>query len=100
MANDAKVMDYMKSRVVKLEQELKSAQSELNVLRMRPAPATDREDYVLGEMDLVNRQLECEYSPCLDYRCFSSFADLTYILQVLFVTSKQSKLALRSVWTM
>ena len=60
MANDAKVMEYMKTRVVRLEQELKSAQRELNMLKMRLAPATQREDYVLGEMDLVNRQLDCE----------------------------------------
>ena len=63
-------MRYMKARVVKLEQDLKSAQRELDTLRMRPAPATEREDYVLGEMDLVNRQLECEYNPFSDYGLF------------------------------
>ena len=73
MANDAKVMEYMKTRVVRLEQELKSAQRELNMLRMRPAPATQREDYVLGEMELVNRQLDCEYDPCSDYGFFGYF---------------------------
>ena len=64
VANDARVMAYMKARVVKLEQELKSAQRDLDMMKARPAPATQQEDYVLGEMDLVNRQLECEYSPC------------------------------------
>ena len=71
MANDARVMEYMKTRCVRLERELKSAQRELDMLKMRPAPATQREDYVLGEMELVNRQLECEYSPCHDYRSFA-----------------------------
>ena len=70
MANDAKVMEYIKTRCVRLEQELKSAQRELNTLRMRPALATQREDYVLGEMDLVNRQLDCEYNPFSDYGLF------------------------------
>jgi len=64
VANDAKVMAYMKSRVVKLEQDLKSARNELSVLKARPALATQREDYVLGEMELINRQLDCEYDPC------------------------------------
>ena len=72
MANDAQVMEYMKTRVVRLEQELKSAQRKLNTLRMRPAPATQRENYVLGEMDLVNMQLDCEYDPCSDYGLFGS----------------------------
>ena len=70
VANDAKVMEYMKTRCMRLERELKSAQRELDTLRMRPAPATQREDYVLGEMDLVNRQLECEYHLCSDYGLF------------------------------
>ena len=63
VANDAKVMEFMKTKFVKMEQDLKSAQNELRLLKMRPALATQREDYVLGEMELVNRQLECEYDP-------------------------------------
>ena len=55
---------------------------------MRPALATQREDYVLGEMDLVNRQLECECSPCFDYGYLTPFDDLADIVQVLFMTSK------------
>ena len=62
VANDTKVMEYMKTRVVKLEQELRSARSDLDVMKASPPLATQREDYVLGEMELVNRQLECEYS--------------------------------------
>ena len=70
VANDAKVMEYMKAKFVKMEQELKNAQDELNRLRMRPALATQREDYVLGEMDLVNRQLDCEFESCSVYNLF------------------------------
>ena len=62
VANDAKVMEYMKTRVVKLEQELRNARSDLDVMKASPPLATQREDYVLGEMELVNRQLECEYN--------------------------------------
>ena len=64
VVNDAKLMEYMKEKYVKMEQELKNAQDELNRLGARPALATQRERYVLGEMDLVNRQLDCEFEPC------------------------------------
>ena len=59
VVNDAKVMEFMKAKYVKMEQLLKNAHDELNRLRMRPALATQRERYVLGEMKLVNRQLDC-----------------------------------------
>ena len=64
VANDAKVMEFMKAKYVKMEQDLKNAQDELKRLKTRPALATQREGYVLGEMELINRQLECEYDPC------------------------------------
>ena len=70
VANDAKVMEYMKARFVSLEQELKSAKNELKILKMRAALATQREAYVLGEMEIVNRQLDCECDPCLVCRNF------------------------------
>ena len=64
VVNDAKVMEYMKAKHVEMKQELRNAQDELNRLRARPALATQREGYVLGEMDLVNRQLECKFESC------------------------------------
>jgi len=57
-------MKYLRNRVVKLEQDLKAAQREIERLHSRPALATERESYVLGEMELANRQLECEYESC------------------------------------
>ena len=65
MANDAAVMRYMKARVAKLEQELENTRGELDRMRARPALPTQREEYVLGEMEIVNRQLECKHD-CLD----------------------------------
>ena len=64
MANDAAVMRYMKARVAKLEHELGNARSELDRMRARPGLPTQREEYVLGEMEIVNRQLECKHD-CL-----------------------------------
>ena len=60
-------MDYMKAKYVKMDQELKSARDELDRMRARPGLPGQRERYVLGEMDIVNRQLECEYDSCLVY---------------------------------
>ena len=64
VANDAKVLEYTKTKYLEMKQELMNAQDELNRLRSRPALATQREGYVLGEMDLVNRQLECKFKSC------------------------------------
>ena len=71
VTNDAKVMEFMKAKYVEMKQELKNAQNELNRLRTRPALATQREEYVLGEMDLVNRQLECKFESCSVYKLFA-----------------------------
>ena len=58
MANDIKVLPFAKKRVAKLEQELKNAQTELKILKGMPAFATQREDYVLSEIEIVNSQLD------------------------------------------
>ena len=68
VVNDAKVMEFMKAKFVKMEQDLKNAQDELNRLRTRPALATQCEDYVLGEMELVNGQLNCKFESCSVYK--------------------------------
>jgi len=59
--NDARVLAYAKNRVRELEQKLKSTQAELALLRSLPSFATQREHYVIGEMEYINRQLDCEF---------------------------------------
>ena len=85
----------MKARLAKQEQELASARSELERMRARPALPTQREEYVLGEMEIVNRQLECKHD-CLDLYEFTAcsflFTQLVF-LQVLFKISRRSRLA-------
>ena len=102
VVNDAKVMEFMKAKFVKMEQDLKDAQSELNRLKTRPALATQREDYVLGEMELVNRQLDCEFESCSVYKfaCIVLLLGSTDmpVLQVSLTTSRRRKFASRSVW--
>ena len=51
----------MQDKVDRLEGELARANREIGRLNSRPAPASDRENYIIGEMDFVNRQLECEF---------------------------------------
>jgi len=63
--NDTRALALAKNRVSELEQELKSTRAELELLRSRPSFATQREEYVLGEMDNINRQLECEFMTSL-----------------------------------
>lgn len=50
----------MRTRITNLEQELRAVQDELAAEQARPAPSTEREDYLLGEVELVNRHLECQ----------------------------------------
>ena len=93
--NDAAVMRYMNARVAKLEQELGSARSELDRMRARPALPTQQEEYVLGEMEIVNRQLECKHD-CLDLMSSRPVLFLftpLVLSQVLFKISRRSRLA-------
>ena len=46
--NDEVVMSYMKTRIEKLEKELKDAHDKLDMLKSRPAPSSEREDYLIG----------------------------------------------------
>jgi len=60
--------------VIVLEQELKKTRAELELLRSRPSFATQREEYVLGEIDNVNRQLDCKFMTShflLNHLCIS-----------------------------
>ena len=59
--NDTRALALAKNRVSELEQELKSARAELELLRSKSSFATQRENYVLREMDNINRQLESEF---------------------------------------
>ena len=63
-------MAYMKTRIGNLERELKDVRAALDAERARAAPSSEREDYLIGELDLINRMLECENTrPNLRFRC-------------------------------
>ena len=61
--NDQRVITFMRNKVVELESKLKSAELELERLRSRPvAPFSQREEFLLGEIDLISRQLQGWFS--------------------------------------
>ena len=60
---------WLQDKVDRLEGELARANREIDILHSRPAPASDRENYIIGEMDFVNRQLECK--PFFSIRSFA-----------------------------
>jgi hypothetical protein len=74
--NDARVLAFAKNRVQELEQELKNTRAELALLRSKPSFATQREKYVLGEMDIVNRQLDCKFTTSSFFPNFCIFLRL------------------------
>ena len=56
--NDQRVMTYMRNKIAELESNLKVAESELERLKSRPAaPFSQREEFLLGQIDLISRQL-------------------------------------------
>ena len=52
LANDARVLEYANKRVVQLEQQLKSALTDIEILRGKPSLSTERERFVLYEVRL------------------------------------------------
>ena len=57
--NDQRVITYMRNKIVELESKLKVAELELERLKSRPAaPFSQREEFLLGQIDLISRQLQ------------------------------------------
>ena len=57
--NDQRVMTYMRNKIAELESKLKVAESELERLKSRAAaPFSPREQFLLGQIDLISRQLQ------------------------------------------
>ena len=57
--NDQRVITFMRNKIVELESKLKVAELELARLKSRPVlPFAQREEFLLGEIDLISRQLQ------------------------------------------
>ena len=73
-ANDQRVITYLKNKVAELEATLKNTERMLQRSQSHPtAEFSRREDFLLGEMDLISRQLQGMYHvggclhPCLSF---------------------------------
>ena len=64
--NDQKIMDYLQQKLSKVSDELKEAQDAYAELQSRPSPTSEREAFLLEELERVNLQLECKLF--LDHR--------------------------------
>ena len=61
-ANDQRIITYLKNKVVELEATLKNTELTLHRSRSHPtAGFSRREDFLLGEIDLISRQLQGWY---------------------------------------
>ena len=76
--NDQRVITFMRNKVLELESKLKSAELELERLRSRPvAPFSQREEFLLGDIDLIGRQLQGWFSSTV-FRLLYPFTVLSF----------------------
>ena len=52
----------MTDRIAKLDADLAATRTELDVLKSKPSPSTEREAFLLTELENVNHQLECKFT--------------------------------------
>ena len=64
--NDQKIMDYLQQKLSEVTCDLKETQDAYAELQSRPSPTTEREAFLLEELERVNLQLECK--TFLDHR--------------------------------
>ena len=66
--NDQRLITYMRNKVIGLEASLKPAELGLERSKSRPtAGFSQREEFLLGEIDLISRQLQGWYTLSLDF---------------------------------
>ena len=74
-ANDQRVITYLRNKVVELEATLKNTERLLQRSQSHPtAEFSRREDFLLGKMDLISRQLQGMYHVGGCRRCCLSFS--------------------------
>ena len=81
----------MRQRIIDLEKLVKTKQTEIDKLKARPAPSSERELYLLSEIELIGRQLESEYpGACPSFRVCSWLS--LFLICPLLACSGQSRL--------
>ena len=67
--NDQRMIMWMRQHIIDLEKVVKTEQAEIDKLKARPAPSSERELYLLSEIELIGQQLESEYlEACYSFR--------------------------------
>ena len=81
----------MRQCIIDLEKLVKTKQSEIDKLKARPAPSSERELYLLSEIELIGRQLESEYPGAFPSFRVCSWLSL-FLICPLLACSGQSRL--------
>ena len=77
---DQRMITWMRQRIIDLEKLMKTKQAEVDKLNARPAPSTERELYLLSEIELIGRQFESEYlGACPSFRGLSLVESISYM---------------------
>ena len=101
--NDQKLIEYLTQKFTAMEAELKETKASLADLQSRPSPSTERELFLLAELDKVNLQLECKftrYTLLLLLREGSNIrADYAMNAQVPALISRRKRSEYTSDWT-
>ena len=58
--NDQKIMNFLHQKLSEVTRELKETQDAYAELQSRSSPTTEREAFLLEELERVNLQLECK----------------------------------------
>ena len=53
--NDQRMITWMRQRIIDLEKLVKTKQTKIDKLKARPAPSSERELYLLSEIELISR---------------------------------------------
>ena len=91
--NDRKLMNWLRQSIIKREAEVKAKQATIDELHARPAPSTEREMYLLSDIELIGRQFESECSTLCLFLTVPLYLVLRLILS--FTRSGQPRLASR-----
>ena len=90
--NDQRMITWMRQCIIDLEKLMKTKQTEVDKLKARPAPSTERELYLRSEIELIGRQLESEYLGTCPFFKVCPWLSLSLICPLL-ACSGQSRLA-------
>ena len=58
--NDQKIMDFLHQKLSEVTRELKETQNAYAELQSRSSSTTEREAFLLEELERINLQLECK----------------------------------------